>query len=244
MLDLIKILYESEDVVAINKPPGLIVHPDGKKDEESVCDWVVKNYPESVNVGENIILSSGDVLKRPGIVHRIDSETSGVLLVAKTQKGFLSLKDQFKEREIKKTYRLFVEGTVREDQGVIDKPIGRSKSDFRKWNTGRGVRGEVREATTVFKVLFRNLNVSYIEAYPKTGRTHQIRVHFKSISKPVVCDSLYGKTANNLGFKRLALHAFSIEFKELDGKMIRVIASLPDDFNKAISLLGYRDIAK
>ncbi len=237
----IKIIYEDENIVAINKPAGLVVHYDGKTKESSVVDWVMEKYPEIEGVGEPLILSSGEIIKRPGIVHRLDKETSGVLLIAKNQKTFLFLKEQFQNRKTKKSYRAFVYGEIKNDKGVIDRPIGRSTSDFRKWSAQRGARGKMRGAITEYVVLDRKSNFSYVELNPKTGRTHQLRVHLKAINHPIVCDSLYAeKKECALGFQRLALHAFSIEFDLPSGEHLKLEADLPDDFKKALDSLGYK----
>jgi 23S rRNA pseudouridine1911/1915/1917 synthase len=238
----ISILYEDENILAINKPAGLVVHSDGKTKESTVCDWFIEKYPESSSVGEPITLSNGDVIQRPGIVHRIDRETSGVLLLAKTQKGHEFLKKQFQDKTINKIYHAFVWGDVKEESGAIDRPIGRSKNDFRKWTAQRGTRGEMRDAVTNYKVISRledlGEKITFVEASPKTGRTHQIRVHFKAINHPVLCDKLYStKQERFLGFGRLALHARSIEFDNLEGKKIKVEAPYPEDFENALKML-------
>jgi 23S rRNA pseudouridine1911/1915/1917 synthase len=178
---------------AINKPAGLVVHPDGKTAEPSVSEWFVKKYPESKNVGEPIELKSGEKIERSGVVHRIDRETSGVLLLAKTEEGFNNLKEQFKNREIEKVYHAFLYGKLKGDHGTINLPLARSTSDFRKWSAERGARGEKREAVTYFQVLKRGDGWTFVEAKPKTGRTHQLRVHFKALHTPVVSDSLYAR---------------------------------------------------
>lgn len=238
----IPILYENEDILAINKPAGFVAHSDGRTEEKTLVDWFVERYPESREVGEPIHLRSGSVDKidRPGIVHRLDRDTSGVLLLAKTQKGFEHLKKQFQARIIKKTYHAFVYGIIKDDEGTINRPINRSRKDFRLWSAQRGGRGDAREAITNYLVLKRNeeigINgVSYIEVKPLTGRTHQIRVHMKAINHPVVADTLYApKMDFVLGFERLALHASKIEFQGLDGKSIEIEAELPLDFTFAL----------
>ncbi|NQV88274.1 MAG: RluA family pseudouridine synthase [Parcubacteria group bacterium] len=234
----ISILYEDNNIVAINKPAGLVVHSDGKTKEVSVADWVLEHYPKAKNVGEPIILSSGEIINRPGIVHRLDRETSGVLLIAKTQKSFEYLKELFKGRDIKKTYNAFVYGEIKEDDGTINRPIGRSSKNFRMWSAQRGSRGERREAVTHYKVLARGGSFSFVEVKPETGRTHQIRVHFKAINHPIVSDSLYApKQEKALGFQRTALHSLSIEFQAMNGKNLKIEAPFPEDFEKAIKLL-------
>lgn len=141
---------------------------------------------------------------------------------------------------MQKTYHAFVYGIVKEDDAIIDRPIARSRKDFRKWSAQRGARGDVREAVTEYRVLSRleNERATFVEALPKTGRTHQIRVHFKAINHPVVCDSLYApKGQPILGFKRLALHARSLEFTNIDGQHIKVEAPYPNDFKHVVASL-------
>ncbi len=242
MIDLSKnILYEDEDVVAVNKPSGLVVHPDGRTEEPSVSEWFVSAYPASVSVGEPVTLNDGKVIERPGVVHRTDRDTSGVLLLAKTDVGHETLKKQFQNREIEKIYHLFVYGNIKDDLGSISLPIGRSASNFRKWSAQRGARGEKREALTYFKVLKRSDDSSYtfVEVKPKTGRTHQIRVHFQAIHHPIISDNLYASSKPEmLGFNRLALHARAISFKNISGKKVTVEAPYPEDFQKAIDIIG------
>lgn len=232
------VLYEDENILAINKPAGLVVHSDGKTKEQTLVDWVVGKYPETISVGEPGKTATGELVPRPGIVHRLDKETSGVMLIAKTQKAFEYLKKQFQDRSIKKVYEAFVLGEMKNDEGLIDRPISRSSSDFRKWTAQRGGRGEEREAVTEYRVLKRGNGVTFVEVMPKTGRTHQIRVHFKAINYPLICDSLYGREhENNLGFERLALHSKCITFVDLSGQEHIVIAPYPLDFEKAIGAL-------
>ncbi len=231
----LKILYEDKDILAIDKPSGLMVHPDGRSKEKTVTDWVLKNYPKLKGIGEPITFDEQEI-DRPGIVHRLDKDTSGVLIIVKTKKAFEYFKQQFMNREIKKVYNAIVSGWVKDDRGVINKPIGRSPSDFRRRLAGRGARGELREAITEYTVLKRfedekGNKFTYLEVRPKTGRTHQIRVHLKFLNHPVACDSLYNSgTACPKGISRLALHAKSIEFKNLKGETIKVESLLPKEF--------------
>ena len=236
------ILYEDEDVLVVNKPSGLVVHSDGRTREKTLADWVLEKYPETENVGEPIIKTSGEKILRPGIVHRLDRDTSGVMLVAKNQKSFENLKDQFKNHKIIKKYEAFVFGKVKEVEGVIDRPIARSKSDFRKWSAQRGSRGEQREAITKYKVLSENNDYSFLEVMPETGRTHQIRVHMKAINHPLVGDSLYaGNKENSLGFVRTALHSKEVTFTGINGEKHTITAPYPEDFERAINLLQTSD---
>ncbi len=227
----IPILYEDDDLLVVNKPAGLVVHADGKTKEKTLVDWLLKNRPETAGVGEPMVLPDGTEIPRPGVVHRLDRETSGVLVIAKTQEAYEALKQQFQSRSISKTYFAFVAGIPRADRGLIDFPIGRDPKDFRKWSAGRLARGELRPAVTQYVMRARGKGAAFLEIWPKTGRTHQIRVHLKAINHPVIGDALYGnKQENSLGFTRLALHAASIEFQTLAGKHVRVEAPFPEDF--------------
>jgi len=233
----IKILYEDKDILAIDKPSGISVHPDGRGKEKTITDWILKNYPKMKNVGEPMTFLGKEIIK-PGIVHRLDRDTSGVLVLAKTKGAYEFLKNQFQERSIKKIYNAIVYGSVKNDHGILKIPIGRSPSDFRKKLAGRGARGELREAITEYKVLKRfrtTVPFTYLEIKPKTGRTHQIRVHMKYLNHPVVCDSLYASNSPcPKALNRLALHARSIEFKNLKGKIIRIESPLPKEIEKMV----------
>jgi 23S rRNA pseudouridine1911/1915/1917 synthase len=227
----IPVLYEDESVIVVNKPAGLVVHSDGKTLEPRLTDWILDTHPEIKGVGEPLKLSSGVEISRPGIVHRLDRETSGVIIIAKTQEAFTHLKAQFHDRKTKKEYRAFVYGEMKEDTGTIDRPIGRSAKDFRLRSAQRGARGVLREAVTDFRVIARGSGYTLVSTFPKTGRTHQIRVHLKAINHPVVCDKLYApKRECGLGFTRHALHAYSIEVTLPTGEKRCFEASLPHDF--------------
>ena len=244
IFEKIEVVYEDENVLAISKPVGLMVHADGKREIPTLVDWILEKYPEIKEVGEPMTINTGEMIWRPGIVHRLDKDTSGVLLIAKNQESFDDLKRQFQERETQKTYRAFVYGNVRYDEKTINTPIGRSKSDFRRWATTREIRGEVREAITEYKALIKTDDFSYIEVYPKTGRTHQIRVHMKYDNHPLVADHLYaGKRFDrenpekNLFFETQALHAYKIEWNDLEGKRMEAVAPLPEKFLEAEKIL-------
>jgi 23S rRNA pseudouridine1911/1915/1917 synthase len=233
----ITILYEDKNLLAINKPSGLIVHPDGRTKEPTVVDWLREKYPETEKVGEPLKLGTGEIIKRFGILHRLDRETSGLVLVAKNQKTYDFLKKQFINREIEKTYHLIVYGDVRYDEGIINLPIGRDKKDFRRRATGREIRGEEREAVTHYKTLARKNKMSLVEANPQTGRTHQLRVHFASLGHGILGDKLYGVAKKSLiKISRLALHAGAIEFELPEGGLIKISAPYPPDFAQAVDL--------
>lgn len=237
----IKVLFEDKNILAIDKPAGVSVHGDEKSKEKTIADWILENYPKLKKVGEP------SSTPRPGIVHRLDRETSGVLLIAKNQKTFELLKEQFQEHKVKKVYRAFVYGSVTDPKaslltsgrGVINVPIGRSPRDIRMWTAGRGAREPLREAVTEYVVLNRfedkGEKYSYIEVYPKTGRTHQIRVHMRYINHPIVSDSLYrGEKEKALGMKRSALHACSISFHLSNGDIQTIESPLPADFKAVV----------
>ena len=255
----LKILFEDKNLMVIDKPAGIAVHADARttKKDTTIADLILDYDKKLEKVGEPMTVEyKGEEIKikRPGIVHRLDKETSGVLLVAKNQKTFLMLKEQFQNHSIKKTYKAFVYGHVSDPKaslltgkrGIINAPIGRSPLDIRMWTAGRGSREPIKEATTEYIVLNRftdntkgglnqNHKFSYIEAYPKTGRTHQIRVHMRYINHPVVSDPLYrGSNEMALGMKRLALHAHAITFRTPNGEIKTVESDLPADFKKVI----------
>ena len=260
----IEILYEDKDLMVLDKPAGIAVHSDGKnKKAKTVADWILENYPKLEKIGEPMEIEyKGEQIKisRPGIVHRLDKETSGALLVAKNQKTFLFLKDQFQKHKIKKVYRAFVYGLVTDPKaslatgkrGVINVPIGRSVNDIRAYTAGRGAKDPIREATTEYIILKKFFDTkieeekkiqahqfTFVEVYPKTGRTHQIRVHMRYINHPVVSDPIYAGTREKaLGMKRLALHAQSITFMKPNGEQKTVESPYPADFKKAIKSLG------
>lgn len=239
-MNLPPIIYEDDNVVVFNKPAGLMVHGDGRTHDKTLADILIEKFPERMEIGEpmRVVDSEGNfkIIYRPGIVHRLDKDTTGALVVAKNNEAFEMLKKQFQDRTIEKRYVALVYGSVKNDSGTIDRPIARSKSDFRQWSATRGTRGEKREAVTDYKVIKRfeleGNPVTLIQVSPKTGRTHQIRVHLKAINYPIVGDILYaGHNRPNLGFSRPALHAASISFSLPGGKRVTAEAPFPVDFS-------------
>ncbi len=234
----VELIYEDDDILAINKPPGLTVHPTGKEGEKTLTHWIIKRFPKMEKVGEPLTLSSGTVIHRAGILHRLDKETSGVILFAKNQDAFLFFKKQFQNREIRKEYRAIVYGSVEQKTGVIEIPIGRSAKSFTRRAVGPFAKGVKRSALTEFTVLSRADLYSYLSVAPKTGRTHQIRVHLKEIGHPILCDRLYapGRPCHpSIG--RLALHAHILEVRLLNGSLLRLEAPLPQDLTNALTAL-------
>lgn len=227
------IIYEDANLLAVDKPAGLVVHADGRTKEPTLADWVLEKLPELKDVGGMHTLDSGRYAPRAGILHRLDRETSGVILVAKNDEAFYALQRQFLDHSIEKTYNAFVLGVPRPGEGVIDLPIGRSRSDFRQWTTGTLARGTLRNATTAYRVLKKAVGFSFLELKPKTGRTHQLRVHLKAFGHPILCDKRYGHSCA-LGFERLALHARMLSFEYPKGVRRTIEAPLPDDFILAL----------
>lgn len=239
----IQIIYEDENMVVINKPVGFDAHSDGisKIGSPLVSDWVLKNYPDNAKIAGEFRLAVGGTVPRIGIVHRLDRETSGVMVIGKTEEAFNFLVKQFEDRKVMKKYHAFVYGKVADTFGVIDKPIARSRENFRQWSSDGNTRGSSRDAITEYSVIKSSDVFSFVEARPKTGRTHQIRVHMKSIGHPVICDKLYApERPMLLGFSRLALHAVSLQIDCLDGVNRVFEAGYPEDFIKAIDEISIK----
>lgn len=232
----IHILYEDDEVVVINKPAGILVHEDGHSPHEgTVVEWLLGRVPRVRKVGEVTTSPQGKVLERSGVVHRLDRDTSGVLVLAKTANAHLHLKLQFHDRLVKKEYRALVYGKLNDKWGTINKAIGRSASDFRLRSATPGARGTLRVAITHYECIstgeYQGESFSYLKLKPKTGRTHQLRVHLKAINRPIVGDQLYAlkncQESNNLGLTRMALHAYTLELLLPNGKLRRFMAPIP-----------------
>ena len=238
------ILYEDADIVAVDKPAGVMTHPDGHTTEETVSDWFAKRYPGSLAVGETQRLPNGEEIARPGVVHRLDRETSGVLVLAKTAEAHAQLKEAFKERTTKKTYLAFVYGVPKERKGIIEFSIGRSRKDFRLRSAQPKAKGTLRDAVTRYEVLADIGTHALVRVMPETGRTHQIRVHLKAIHHPVVGDPLYApKQPLNLGFKRLGLHAHSLDIPLRSGERLLITAPVPEDLAPGLARFPEAEIA-
>lgn len=239
----IPVLYEDADVVVIAKPAGLITHSDGRTEEPSVAEWALARYPELRDVGEPWVSPQGETILRPGIVHRLDRDTSGVMILAKTGDAYTFLKQQFGDRSVEKRYRALVYGHPKEDAGVIEAEIVRIRSMPPRWGVARAEESRKhRAAITEWRVLARGADptlgekASYLEVCPQTGRTHQIRVHLKHLGYPVVCDPLYAKGRPCLfGFGRQALHACALSITLPSGKQSAFEAPLPSDFKSALA---------
>jgi len=230
----LEIIYQDDDLVVVNKPSGLTVHPTDVEKENTLVNALVVKFPEIRNINDG----SQDSWMRPGIVHRLDKDTSGAIAVARNQKTFDELKRKFADREMEKNYVALVYGHLEKESGVIDAPIARSAS-FKKQKIARGkMKGTARGAVTEYKLLKRYEDYDLVEAYPKTGRMHQIRVHLSSIGNPVVGDEKYKRKDLSIpvGVERHFLHAQKLKF-ELFGKNYNFDAPLPKDFQDFINTL-------
>ncbi|OGH06825.1 MAG: hypothetical protein A2W22_02130 [Candidatus Levybacteria bacterium RBG_16_35_11] len=235
-------LFEDESILVLNKPAGITVNrSETTRHEETVQDWLEKRLKtEKLKLRNR--LSESDFYKRAGIVHRLDKETSGILLVAKDEDSFMNLQKQFKERMVKKTYLALTHGKIKVKEGEIKVPVGRLP-----WNRKRfGILAGGRESVTEYKVLNYFISkknnsefYSLVELYPKTGRTHQIRVHLKFINHPIFSDFLYAgrKTAreDRKILKRVFLHASKISFSHpKSGERMAFESPLPPDLSKTL----------
>ncbi len=247
----IEIIFENESVLVVNKPAGLIVHEADSSEEKTLADYLVKKYPVLKGVGEDP--------KRPGIVHRLDKEASGLMVVAKNNEVFEFIKKQFKKRTVKKEYTALAYGKISKDEGEILFPIVRAKSGHKMAalpismregknkisNRDQGnmdAREKAREAITLFTVERKWPHVSLLNVKIKTGRTHQIRVHLAAYGHPLVGDDLYGtpktKAKNkkiNLG--RIFLVARHLRFKDLDGTNLEFRIDLPKELKEFLEKL-------
>ena len=224
------ILYEDTDIIIINKPKGMVVHPAAGNYTGTLVNALMKHCGDSLSDINGII--------RPGIVHRIDKDTSGILVVAKSNRAHEKLSEMLKEHNINRIYVAVAEGIIREETGKVDAPIGRHPIDRKKMavNTKNG-----RRAVTHFKVLERFKDTTYLELKLETGRTHQIRVHMSFIGHPLLGDEVYGKKKKISGLEGQALHARLLGFNHpVTGEYIEFEAPPPESFNKLLEELRSR----
>ena len=225
------VLYEDADLAVLDKPADLVVHPGAGRDTGTLAHQILDRWPETSGIG-----GPG----RPGIVHRLDKDTTGALVVARSERAYRALSTAFAEREVEKTYLAIVYGTPQEGEGVVDLPIGRDPRD-RKRMAVRGAAG--RPARTRYRTLASAAGISWLEIDLETGRTHQIRVHLKAIRHPLVGDPVYGearwkelepRVRRRLErFPRPALHAWRLAFAHpADGRRIEVEAAVPEDLHE------------
>ena len=222
----IDIIYEDDDIIVVNKPKGMVVHPANGNPDGTLVNAIMAICKDSLSgIGGEI---------RPGIVHRLDKDTSGLLIVAKNDKAHVNMSEQIKNHEVKKTYIALVRGVVKENEATIDMPIGRSTSDRKKMaviKTGRN-------AVTHIKVLKRYNKYTLLQVNIETGRTHQIRVHLSHIGYPIVGDYKYSNGKNEFGVVGQCLHAKCLEFKHpITGAEMKLEAPLPKYFEEIIQKL-------
>lgn len=211
----LKIIYEDDCILVIDKPSGLIVHPGAGSSSGTLVNALL-SYTKNLSTVN---------LERPGIVHRLDKETSGLMVIAKNNAAHLNLTKQFSSHTVKKKYIALVKGRVEFDEGVIDLPIGRHKRDFRRQAVSFI---DSKPAFTGYKVLKRLDNTTLLELAPQTGRTHQLRVHLAYLGHPILGDSKYGRPSD---FGRLALHAMELGFKHPEsGAFVSFASELPKEF--------------
>jgi len=217
------IVYEDNDILVVNKQKGLVVHPGNGNPDGTLVNAIMNYCKDSLSgIGGEI---------RPGIVHRIDKDTSGLLIIAKNDKAHIALTEMLKKHEIKKTYLALVRGNLKENNATINMPIARSERDRTKMAVSR----KGKDAITHFKVLERFDGYTYIEVNIETGRTHQIRVHMSQIGYPLVGDGVYSNGKNPFGVEGQMLHSYKLEFNHpITGEKLTLEAKLPDYFEKVL----------
>ena len=223
------VIYEDADIIVINKLKGMVVHPANGNPDGTLVNAVMAICKDSLSgIGGEI---------RPGIVHRLDKDTSGIIVVAKNDKAHINLSEQIKNREVKKTYIALVRGIVKENNATINMPIGRSKTDRKKMDVDKNG----KNAITHFEVLKRYKDCTLLKVNIETGRTHQIRVHLSHIGYPVIGDEVYSNGKNEWNEKGQCLHAKSLEFiHPTTGKNMYLEAELPEYFQKILKELEPR----
>ena len=227
----IEIIYEDNDIIVVNKPKGMVVHPANGNPDGTLVNAIMAICKDSLSgIGGEI---------RPGIVHRLDKDTSGLLIVAKNDKAHVNMSEQIKNHEVKKTYIALVRGIVKENEATIDMPIGRSTSDRKKM----AVTKNGKNAVTHIKVLKRYDKYTLLQVNIETGRTHQIRVHLSHIGYPIVGDCTYSNGKNEFGIVGQCLHSKLLEFKHpITGKEMKLEAPLPEYFENILKELEPRKI--
>ena len=228
----LEILYEDNDIIVINKPKGMVVHPANGNPDGTLVNAVMA-------VCKNTLSGIGGEI-RPGIVHRLDKNTSGAIIFAKNDKAHIKLSEQLKNHEIEKTYIALVRGIVKENNATINMPIGRSKNDRKKM----AVDAKGKNAITHFKVIerFFENNCTLLEIKIETGRTHQIRVHLSYIGYPIIGDDVYSNGKNKWDISGQCLHAKSLKFKHpITGKELYIKAGLPEYFENVITELKHQE---
>lgn len=225
----VEVVYEDKDIIVVNKPKGMVVHPANGNPDGTLVNAILAMCKDSLSgIGGEI---------RPGIVHRLDKDTSGLLIIAKNDEAHVKMSKQIQDRLVTKKYIALVKGVVKDDEATIDMPIARSKVDRKKMAVDK----DGKQAVTHFKVIKRYKGYTLLEIKIDTGRTHQIRVHMAKIGYPVVGDMVYSNGKNEFGIEGQMLHAKSLEFSHpITGKKMHLEAPLPEYFTKVLEELDSR----
>lgn len=225
----VEVVYEDKDIIVVNKPKGMVVHPANGNPDGTLVNAILAMCKDSLSgIGGEI---------RPGIVHRLDKDTSGLLIIAKNDEAHVKMSKQIQDRLVTKKYIALVKGVVKDDEATIDMPIARSKVDRKKMAVDK----DGKQAVTHFKVIKRYKRYTLLKIKIDTGRTHQIRVHMAKIGYPVVGDMVYSNGRNEFGVEGQMLHAKSLEFSHpITGKKMHLEAPLPEYFTKVLEELDSR----
>lgn len=219
------IVYEDSDIIVVNKQKGLVVHPGNGNPNGTLVNAIMAHCKDLSGIGGEL---------RPGIVHRIDKDTSGLLIIAKNDFSHLNLVEQIKNHEVKKTYLALVRGRIKEQEATIDMPIARDEKNRIKMAVDKSG----KSAITHFKVLKKYENYTFLEVNIETGRTHQIRVHLSKIGFPIVGDEVYSNGKNPFGVHGQMLHSYRLEFKHpRTGEILKLEAELPKYFKEVLEKL-------
>ncbi len=224
----IKVVSENTDFLVINKPSGLVVHPFDYSTEYTLVDFLQENYPVMFSIENIVTLQDKRIIPLGGTVHKLDRDTSGIMVIAKNKKTFDELKLQFRNHTTTKSYLALVEGKVQKEKFTINAPLGRSKKEYKQSTNPVNPRGELRDAITDVEVIKCNETTTLVNLLPKTGRTHQLRAHMSSIGHPIVGDKVYGSKIDS---ERIMLHAESLTFT-VNNEVYSFEAEIPEGFNK------------
>lgn len=233
-----EIVYEDNNILVVNKPYGLITHPKNATDTQpSLTDWVAANYPELKNIGEPFN-ASGAPVPRYGIAHRLDKDASGLIVITKNETSFAYIKKLFQTHAIQKHYYALVYGRPKENSGIINTPLGRIGMKRTTQMIGKKLI-DSKESVTEYRTVRNFEKYTLLDVSPKTGRTHQIRVHLKSVGCPIVGDMIYAPKnwQKPEGLNRLFLHAYKLEFPAPDGKHLVIESDLPDSLQSVVNKL-------
>jgi len=219
------VIYEDDDIAVINKPVGMTVHPAAGHVDDTLANAAIHRWPQIIEIGEP---------DRPGIVHRLDKDTSGLMVIALSERAYVRLKEMIWEREITRIYSALVHGIPKSPEGVVDAPIGRSPHSRKR----QAVSENGLASRTHYRVDYELGDFAFLEIRLETGRMHQIRVHMDAIGHPVIGDQMYGRRKNLPNLNRQFLHSSRIEFKHpISGKQLSITSDIPADLQRALETL-------